>query len=390
MSNNKITCAICGKWSGHVIVGHLKEAHPKVDLFDYMQEHDAPMASPLGFKHIEAARASLPVVREREARNIATLFDLPPEKDETANRDRRFVNRTVSCFAESNSFVPDVDANYQFPEQPLKKLLMALALPERNRVWLHGYSGTGKTQLVTQVCARMNYGLIRINADSAISRRQLVGDWVVRGGETVFQYGVMVEAMRRGYVFLIDEIDHFAPPTLATLRGVLEDPSQLIILENGGEVVKAHPDFRVVATANTAGAGDESGLFVTSRALSLADRQRFSVWVKVDYLPPAAEAAMLLKRFPRLKKVELQRFHQVVRAIREGHVRGEFEESFSPRELINWVEKFFLVGDAAAAAEMCFLDRYQSPAVQSAVSELVRAAFDQTKPPTDIPGLEDV
>lgn len=381
---SKIKCAICSKWEGHVIVKHLKEEHPKVDVYDYITEYNAPIASAHGYSVL---RAKFPFVpeRARTPKKVSELFGLEAEKDEKKNTYRKFVNRTVQAFEEPCPYTPAIDEDYIFPEQPLRKVLIGLNLPTRNRTWLHGYSGAGKTQLIVQVCARMNYGCVRINGDTAITRRQLVGDWVVRNGETLFQHGVLVTAMREGHVLLIDEIDHLNPPTLAVLRAVLEDPSQLIILENGGEVVKAHPNFRVVATANTAGAGDESGLFVTARALSLADRQRFSIWVRVDYLSPKVETGMLKKRFPKLEEGELRRFYQVVKSIRDRHKSGELEESFSPREFINWVEKYFIMGDAMEAAQMCFLDRYQSPSVQLAVSETVKAAFDEQQVPAEIP-----
>lgn len=383
-TKNMIQCAICKKWEGHVIVKHLKEAHPKVDVFDYITDYDAPIASQYGYEVLRKHNQSIVPERERKAVKVGETFGLPPEKDEKKNPARKFVNREVQAYKEPSPFTPAIDPDYVFPEQALRKLLIGFNLQSRNRVWLHGYSGTGKTQLVTQVCARLNAGLMRINGDTSLTRRHLIGDWVVRNGETVFQYGIIPMAMRNGDVLLIDEIDHLNPPTLAVLRGVLEDPSQLVILENGNEVVKAHPNFRVVATANTAGAGDESGLFVTSRALSLADRQRFSIWIRVDYLPAKVETDMLKKRFPKLVDNELKRFYQVVKSIRERHKSGELEESFSPRELINWVEKYFIVGDAMEAAEMCFLDRYQSPSVHIAVSEIVKAAFDEQQTPPDI------
>lgn len=388
MTANKIQCAICKKWNGHVIVKHLKEEHPKVDVFDYITEYDAPIASEHGYEVLRKNNAMMVPDRARAAKPVATLFSLEKEADEKKHPERKFVNRTVQAFEEPNAFTPAIDEDYLFPEQPLRKLLIGLNLPSRNRVWLHGYSGTGKTQLVLQVAARMNYGVMRINGDTAITRRHLIGDWIVRNGETVFQYGIVVTAMREGHILLVDEIDHLNPPTLALLRAVLEDPSQLVILENGNEVIKAHPNFRVVATANTAGAGDESGLFVTARALSLADRQRFSIWVRVDYLPAKVEAGMMKKRFPKLHDNELRRFFQVVKSIRDRHTRGELEESFSPREFINWVEKYFIVGDAMEAAQMCFLDRYQSPSVQVAVAETVKAAFDEQQSPPELPSEE--
>lgn len=370
--SQRVACQICG-YEGHVLVPHILAKHPEITPYDYILKYDAPVVSALGHsKMVDEGHPVLP--RSIRTEPVWKLFGLP-QWDDSQPTSRRFVMRDFAVFTDTPSHVPAIDPDYIFQEQVLRVLLLALQLPERNRLWLHGYAGTGKTQLVLQTAARLNYGVMRINGDVSLSRRQLLGDWVVRNGETTFQHGILPTAMRRGDILLIDEIDHFNPATLAVLRSVLEDPSTLLILENGAEVVKAHPAFRIVATANTTGAGDESGLFTTSRALSLADRQRFSLWSSVDYLDEATESAMLKKRFPKFDPAEIACFVKVATHIRSQHKAGTFEESFSPRELVNWAEKYVMTGDAAVAANITFIERYQSTATKTAVAELVRAAW---------------
>lgn len=383
-NNKKIECAICKKWEGHIIVGHLKKAHPKVDAFAYIMKYSAPIASAHGHLLLRAtARKELVLERATSKKKVSDIFELEPW-DGSDTSPRKFVGKDVKVFDEPHATTPIVDPDYVFPEEVLRRALMATTLRRRNNLWLHGYSGTGKTEFALQLCARLNRGCLRLNGDANISRRQLIGDKVVHNGEMSFEYGIVPICMMQGLTLIIDEIDNLSPAVLAILRPVLENHPSLVILENGSEVIHAHPDFRVIATANTAGGGDESGLFLTSRALSVADRQRFSIWSEVKYLPPKIETKMIKKKFPDLEPVEVKRFYQVVKNIRARHMKRELEESFSHREFINWVEKFTLTGDAMEAAQMCFLDRYQNEAVQLAVSELVKAAWDEHSTPDEV------
>lgn len=386
MAAERIKCAVPGcKWSGHIIAMHLKEKHDDLSVFDYAEKYDAPIASALGFAKLREVHGTQAPLTPREPQTISDVFGLP--KWDGKDPETRFLSRSIDVF-EGESTEP-VDENYTFQTPALKRLLIAFTLSERNHTWMHGYSGTGKTAFARQVAARLHRKLSRINGDIAISRRHFIGDYVVRGGQTVFNYGILPIAMREGHILLIDEIDMLDERTLGVLRSVLEHPSTLTILENGGERITAHPDFRVIATANTTGAGDETGLFASTRALSAADRQRFSIWIKLDYMDPVKECEMVQRRFPKITMPELRRWHQVVRAIRERHKAGEFEESISPREIINLVEKYLFVGTAMEAARMCLIDRLSNPAAAMAVEELVRAAFDDASTPEELPGEEN-
>ena len=75
-----------------------------------------------------------------------------------------------------------------------------------------------------------------------------------------YQYGPLALAMRHGGLFLLDEFDLLDPSTAAGLNSIL-DGSPLCIPENGGEIIEPHEMFRFVATANTNGGSDETGLY---------------------------------------------------------------------------------------------------------------------------------
>lgn len=88
----------------------------------------------------------------------------------------------------------------------------------------------------------------------------LVGQFVLIEGSTRFVHGPLAVALREGHLLLLNEIDLMDPAELAGLNDVIEG-HPLVIPQNGGEVIRPHPKFRVFATGNSAGAGDTTGLY---------------------------------------------------------------------------------------------------------------------------------
>jgi len=347
-ADKKVTCKVCGH-EAHVLFKHLKEKH-KLTVRAYSEKYPgAAVFSDLGsevFKSKLGGSVSL-MVPDREYEMI-TLEDLMGWSGERALKVKRFLGESpLVPLGSDDGYVYDYDATLA--------LLFGLSRPKRNAVWISGTSGVGKTQLVLNVCRRVNREVIRVNLDSSVTRSDLIGDWVVVGGETRFKYGALAQAMVRGAVLLLDEFDLGNPYVVALFRPVLEDNPRLLILENGGEVIAPHPEFRVVATANTFGAGDESSLYGTTHSLSLADRQRFSLFIQMDYLKPEAEVKLLRDGVPNLDQDEAEAIVQVANRVRNQHKEHRIEEGISPRQLVNFAEVFDASGNAITAANMTFL-----------------------------------
>lgn len=271
------------------------------------------------------------------------------------------------------------DSNYVFPDMQTIVCLMALDRAKRNRAWVGGESGTGKSQLLINIFDRVNYPFVRVQGSSSSSRSRLIGSWQIKGRRTYFQYGPIPLAMKFGAAVIIDEIDQFPPNVLADLRPVLEEGAHLVV-EETREVIIAHPDFRVFATANTFGAGDETGRFKTTQVLSAADRQRFPLKVVLNYLPPETEVKAIMKEFPDIDEETAGRFVKVATAIRNKYSANEIDEPLSLREILAWVDTYEGLGNALAAAHFTFLNGYPSQSAVLAVSELIRNAFPQTTP----------
>ncbi len=386
MKNTKqIKCPVAGcTWMGHVVVGHVHDVH-NISFKELRTKYPkADLASPLGWSELrhQVNQKGVDLDMNAKAENVIHMHARKSAEKKMCDvfDDKEFAEdeMEIRVFTDGTDYVPTLDENYVFAPKPTSMLVAALTLEKRNKVWLSGHSGTGKTQLVHNVAAKLGYELFRLNGDAEITRSHMLGERVVRDNEIVFQYGIVPLAMKRGGLLLIDEIDMLSGHVMATLRSVLEDNGKLTLLENGGEVITPHEDFRVVATANTFGFGDVSGLYTHTHALSEADRQRFSIFIKVDYMAEDREKEMLGRLFEDLTEQEVKGFLQVTTSIRTKQKNGEIDTSFSPRQLINWVEKYLLFGnDVKASAEFCFLNSYPDD-IRISIGSLIDQAFPAT------------
>lgn len=209
--------------------------------------------------------------------------------------------------------VPSVDDTYIFRPQVLISVLYALVTGEN--LWLSGHTGTGKSTLVEQVCARLGWPMARINLDSEITRLDLMGRDVITqtNGQTVthFEEGILPRALQRPMVLLLDECDFGRPDVMYCLQRVNEGTG-VTLTEDGGRHIKPHPLFRVMATANTLGQGDDTGLYQGARIQSAAFLDRFTVWATVDPLSRDDVSSLIQRRVSGLDKNETNRIAQYV------------------------------------------------------------------------------
>jgi cobaltochelatase CobS len=127
-----------------------------------------------------------------------------------------------------------------------------------------GPTGSGKTSSVTEIAARLNWPVQQVTAHGRMELTDLIGHHALVAGAPgepptmKFMYGPLAIAMREGQILLINELDLADPAEIAGLNDIVER-RPLVIAQNGGEVIKPHPMFRVIATGNSTGTGDNSG-----------------------------------------------------------------------------------------------------------------------------------
>jgi cobaltochelatase CobS len=361
----KVTCQLCD-YASHVLVTHIETKH---NLTTYLRKYpNAPLWSALGEAEI---RAQLPDAQQAaRTRKLVPLANVLPNVAPDA-----ITTGTIAVFEQPGKMTPTLDPRYVFPLEALIDTLAVLEKPQRNRVYVQGYSGTGKTQFVHNLAALCNAELYEWNADAYQQRSTLVGQWTVKNGATVWQDGILPVAMRAGAWLLINELDTIDPATLNIIKPVLEDPARLVLLENGGEVVKAHPDFRVIATANTWSRGDDSGLFVNTQTQSDADVRRWNARIQINYLTLDRECTMLKGYFPKMSTDLILQYADVATKIRKAFAEGRTDKTFSPAELINWMENVEATNKSPLyCADISFLNSLAGH-VAVTLRELVIAQF---------------
>ena len=188
------------------------------------------------------------------------------------------------------NLVPEKDPTFvkfgQFPD--LKKVISSkLFYP----VFITGMSGNGKTFGVEQACAETGRELIRVNITVETDEDDLIGGFRLVNGQTVWHNGAVIEALERGAILLLDEID-LASNKIMCLQSILEGKG--VFLKKIGEYVKPKEGFNVIATANTKGKGSDDGRFIGTNVLNEAFLERFPITFEQEYPTVKTEIKILL------------------------------------------------------------------------------------------------
>ena len=246
--------------------------------------------------------------------------------------------------------------------------------------FITGLSGNGKTFGVEQACAQLKRELIRVNITIETDEDDLIGGFRLIDGNTVWHNGPVIEALERGAILLLDEID-LASNKILCLQSILEGKG--VFLKKIGKWVAPAAGFNVVATANTKGKGSEDGRFIGTNVLNEAFLERFPVTFEQDYPAPSVEQKILLKVAESLKVSEsdfCKRLVDWADIIRKTFYDGGIEEIISTRRLIHIVRAFSIFNDKAKALQVC-INRFDDDTKQAFIElyDKVDADFDFTK-----------
>ena len=227
---------------------------------------------------------------------------------------------------------PDTNINYQFRASHLIKFLTAYLLGKN--VWLHGHTGTGKTTLPEQVASLIGLPLFPLNLDSQLERADLTGqtNLIEQNGTTITKFveGILPTSMVLPCFLVLDEIDAGKPDILFAIQRATEGKG-LLLTEDGGRLVKPHPLFRFVATANSRGQGDEHGVYAGVRPMNGALLNRFGTFIEIDYMTPEEESALLEREY-KLPKDITKNLVEFAKLCRKAFKSGETSVPVSPRD----------------------------------------------------------
>ena len=214
--------------------------------------------------------------------------------------------------------------------------------------FITGLSGNGKTFSVEQACAQLGRELIRVNITIETDEDDLIGGFRLVDGATVWHNGPVIEALERGAVLLLDEVD-LASNKILCLQSILEGNG--VFLKKIGKFVRPTAGFNVIATANTKGKGSDDGRFIGTNVLNEAFLERFPVTFEQEYPTAAIETKILNKLCD--DENFCKRLADWADIIRKTFYDGGIEEIISTRRLVHIVKAFNIFEDKAKAIQVC-------------------------------------
>jgi hypothetical protein len=220
-------------------------------------------------------------------------------------------------------------------------------------VFVSGLSGNGKTFMVEQACAQTKREFLRVNISPETDEDDLVGGFRLIDGETKWFDGPVIQAMKRGSVLVLDEIDR-GSNKLMCLQGILEGKG--ILIKKTGEFVEPVAGFNIIATANTKGKGDETGRYMAATILDDAFLERFPITVEQEYPSTSIETKILKKVFASLSIQDEEFATNLVKwadIIRKTFEEGAIDELISTRRLVHIAEAYTIFGDKMDAIQYC-------------------------------------
>jgi hypothetical protein len=283
------------------------------------------------------------------------------------------------------SLIPEKDINYvpfgNFSD--IKKIIKSrIFYPS----FITGLSGNGKTFGVEQACSQLGRELIRVNITVETDEDDLIGGFRLVNGETVWHDGPVIEALQRGAVLLLDEID-LASNKILCLQSVLEGKG--VFLKKTGKYVKATEGFNVFATANTKGKGSDDGRFIGTNVLNEAFLERFAVTFEQEYPTVTIETKILNNYCRELDCLNDKFIDALVNwadIIRKTFSEGGIDEVISTRRLVHIIRAYSIFGNESKAIGVC-LNRFDDDTKQSFLDlfdKIVAPETDEIETSTDI------
>ena len=333
------------------------------DVKDYVANHDIGYQTITKFlNQYKTKRGHWKVTVKQAKKQLENTYVAP-----TAPVSGQVGIAKTDSTAQQQNLVPERDGQFvrfgQFPD--LKKVIASkLFYP----VFITGMSGNGKTFGVEQACAESGRELIRVNITIETDEDDLIGGFRLVNGQTVWHNGAVIEALERGAVLLLDEID-LASNKIMCLQSILEGKG--LFLKKIGEYIKPKEGFNIIATANTKGKGSDDGRFIGTNVLNEAFLERFPITFEQDYPSAQTENKRLTKCAESLKipligetKSFITHLCSWADIVRRTFNEGGVDEIISTRRLTHVIKAYSIFGDKMKAVKVC-LNRFDDETKES-------------------------
>lgn len=327
----KVTCQECGH-KAHSLASHLQEAH-SMSSGQYKKKYAEKgiLVSPI----VSELLRTMPRKAKKTDRleTFLEAFEGSGSSEVLIDSVKKMLKPSDSSLAE---LVPSPIPNFHFDEPLVRGL--AFGLLKGKNVYIEGPTGCGKTELSLQLHAVAGLAVKRVNMNGDVTTSNFIGKREIDPAKgTYYDYGNLPKAMKGGYTLLIDEIDYMPPQIAAVLNSVLEGKRSLYLPEVD-ETIVAKEGFNVVATANTGGKGDMTGVYSGTEIMNTALLDRFSIKLTASYLPQKVEAKMLESRFSGEDVSLIEKMTKSAEEVRKSFSNGVLPFTISTRKLIDFFE----------------------------------------------------
>ena len=301
------------------------------------------------------------------------------------NVEEKKESKVIPFPVQTESFIPDKDSHFvRFGHcKDVESIVKSRIFYP---TFVTGLSGNGKTFMVEQVCARLNREMFRVNVTIETDEDDLLGHYLLKDGETVWQDGPVIQAMKRGAILLLDEVD-LASNKIMCLQPVLEGKG--IFIKKINQWIRPIRGFNIFATANTKGKGSDDGRFIGTNILNEAFLERFAITMEQEYPSVGVEKKILNSVLASLgcENTEfVEKLTNWADIIRKTFYDGGVDEIIATRRLVHICNAYAIFGDKMKSIQMC-VNRFDEE-TKSAFLDLYSKVDADVVNPNDTPADE--
>lgn len=289
---------------------------------------------------------------------------------DVANMQTKIDDRTPFVVDKNHPLIPEKNPNFvAFGEYTLVEDIMKAN--QHLPLYISGESGNGKTEFISQASAVQKRPLFRVNITSTTDEDDLLGGFRLQNGDTVWQDGPIVEALKTpNSVLLLDELD-LGTDKILCLQPVLEGKG--VFIKKIGQWVKPSQGFTIVATGNTKGKSDATGRYVGTKTLNEAFLDRFLVTIEQEYPSKKIEKKILGKYLASTGQENvnednedfIERLTEWAEAIRKTYKEDGIDEQITTRRLIQILMFFIHVLPNREKAIRYCISRFDEVTIES-------------------------
>ena len=251
------------------------------------------------------------------------------------------------------SFIPKVDNNYvKFGiHSDVNTIIKSKMFYP---CYIYGESGNGKTMTIEQVCAELGRECIKINLNAMTDEDQLIGTKTLVDGNVEIIAGVVIAALKRGAILLMDEIDCASANAIMAIQSILNGGDYFFKLKN--EVITPAPGFNIIATGNTKGKGSDSGKYIGTNILNDAFLERFAVTFIQEFPSQTVELKIVKNVMNDLGYVDDKFATDIVKwadTIRRTYNDDAIDENISTRRIVHIIKTYSIFKNRRKAIELC-------------------------------------